>query len=468
MSIRNRLLLSLLSLWTVIWAAIAMVVVERSHHEVEELLDAELAQMAHVLRSIARNGDLQDMGSAGQVLEPIGHPYETKISFQLWDGQHLLAAFGAAPSARLAAQPGYSDQRIGAGEWRVFGLPCDEQEQILYVAQDYSIRRELVRYLTFNALQPILWSLPLAVLLIWLAVSDGLRSLSRLAHDVAARSDRRLEPVPADEVPMEVRPLVAALNGLMAQLRQTLSLERRFAADASHELRTPLAIIRTHAQIAQRMVDTPAAREALDHIAQGVERATRLVEQLLELSRLSYERARRESDRGSLLLAITDVAEDRRAAAQRKGIELDLSVPPDDIFTVGVPPAMLRVLLTNLVDNAIKFTPAGGQVSVTLDRTGEHVRLTVSDTGPGIPADARDRVFERFHRAPDQRAPGAGLGLSIVKRICELHRALIRLRDAAPDGQPQGMPGLRVEVLFDRLDSTTGAHDPTNAADAAV
>jgi signal transduction histidine kinase len=468
MSIRNRLLLSLLTLWIVIWAAIALVVVERSHHEVEELLDAELAQMAHVLRSIARHGDLWDSGPLGQTLIPIGHPYETKISFQLWDGEELLAAFGAAPSARLAAQPGYSDQRIGAGEWRVFGLPCDDQAQILYVAQDYSIRRELVSYLTFNALQPMLWSLPLAVLLIWLAVSDGLRSLARLARAVAARSDRRLEPIADEEVPLEVRPLVVALNALMEQLRRSLSLERRFAADASHELRTPLAIIRTHAQIARRLAEAPAAREALDNVTRGVDRATRLVSQLLDLSRLSYEHVQRGSERGSLLLVVSEAAEELRAAALGKGIRLDLSLPADDTFTVGVPPMMLRILVTNLLDNAIKFTPAGGRVFAGLDRSGRHIRLTVSDTGPGIPAHARARVFERFHRDADQLEPGAGLGLSIVGRICDLHQAMIRLTDAAPDARPGIMPGLRVEVLFNGGDGIADDRAPTKAKDAAA
>lgn len=448
MSIRNRLLVSLLALWTIVWAAIALVTVERSHHEVEELLDAQLAQLAHVLVGMARVGDLSVLGPQGQTLASIGHPYETKISFQLWDGDHLMAALGAAPNGRLADRPGFSDQSIGNTRWRVFGLPCDEREQVLYAAQDYSIRQELVRYLTLTALQPILWSFPLVGLMVWLAVTDGLRSLSRLARDVTERSDRRLEPIADDEVPAEVRPLIRALNTLMGQLRQALSLERRFAADASHELRTPLAIINTHTQISRRTTDPAVLRQALDNVAQGVERSARLVTQLLALSRLGYERAKRETDSASLVVAVSEVAEVRRAAASAKGLHLDCRLPGDDACVVGVPSSMLEVLVSNLLDNAVKYTPAGGSVVVAVRRLGSRVELIVSDTGPGIAVQERERVFERFYRGPDQAEPGAGLGLSIVRRICELHGATIELDEAGMGSSRSESPGLRVRILF--------------------
>ena len=235
MSIRVRLMVSLLALWTIIWGAIALIAVERANHEVEELLDAELAQMALVLRSIGLIGDLADLGPQGQSLASLGHPYETRISFQVWDGDELLARLGAAPTARLADRLGFTDQSVGGHRWRVFGYRCEQSGRVLYVAQDYAIRRELVRYLTFNALQPILWSLPLALLLIWLAVSDGLRPLARVAHAVEARSDRRLEPIPDDATPPEAQPLIKALNDLMQQVRRSpqCSSRKRFCGSVS-------------------------------------------------------------------------------------------------------------------------------------------------------------------------------------------------------------------------------------------
>jgi len=454
MSIRKRLLISLLSLWTIIWAAIGLIAVERSNHEVEELLDAEFAQLAHVLRSIAQFGDLATTGLRGHDLAEVAHPYETKISFQLWQGKRLLAALGAAPSSRLADQLGYSDQAVGEQEWRVFGLPFNAQGRVLYVAQDYSIRREMVRYLTLHALQPMLWSLPLAALLIWFAVTDGLRSLTRLARDVGERSDRRLEPIADDEAPTEVRPLVGALNELMEQLRQTLFTERRFAADAAHELRTPLAIIRAHSQIARRAQDPREAETALQNVALGIDRAARLVSQLLALSRLSCENAQGQFDSASLSRVAKGVIDDVRGTALSKGIKLDYIAAENDACTVRAPSWSLEILLNNLIDNAIKFTAEGGRVRVGVEPIGASVRLVVSDSGPGIPAREREQVFDRFYRRPDQEQPGAGLGLSIVKRICDLYGATVHLADADPQQLDQGTRGLRVEITFDRVPGT--------------
>lgn len=461
-SIRTRLMVSLLILWTIIWAAIALVVIERAHHEVEELLDAELAQMALVLRSMGLLGNLADLGADGQQTDSLGHPYETRISFQLWDGDQLLARLGAAPQERLADRLGFTDQTFGNVRWRVFGLPCDNSERELFVAQDYAIRREMVSYLSFNALQPILWSLPLAVLLIWLAVSDGLRPLSQLARAVAERSDRRLEPIDDEAIPAEVRPVIAALNTLMQQVRRTLALERRFSADASHELRTPMAIIRTHAQIAQRAQDPAQRNQALDSISRGIDRATRVVAQMLAMSRIRHDRALREGDSASLLLAVSEVLEDRRQVAEAAGLELQQRVVGNDIFVVGVSASMLKVLVANLIENAIKFTPPGGRVlaAIDADADADEIRLNVSDTGPGIPADRRERVFYRFYREPGQEEPGAGLGLSIVKRICDLHGARVELHDAQPadadaDANTDGAGcGLRVEIHFPRPRAT--------------
>ncbi len=461
MSIRNRLLASLFGLWVTVWAAITLVTVERANHEVEELLDAELAQTANVLRSIALAGNLPNVGRTPHALTPSGHPYEIKISFQLWDGDTLASAFGGAPDTRLAENFGYSDTDLNGNTWRVFGLPGADSTQALYVAQDHAIRRELVEYLTLHALQPILWSLPIALMMIWLAVSDGLRSLRRLANEVAERSDRRLEPVSVAELPTETVPLVRALNALMEKVRQTLSIERRFAADASHELRTPLAIIRTHTQVAARAGDAKDRKQALENALRGVDRAARLITQLLSFSRLNYDSAKRESDSGSLLLAVCDVLDDRRAAAAERSIQVTDRLPTSDICAVGVPTSILDVLISNLVDNAIKFTPDGGRVSVEVTALGsDALRLTVCDTGPGIPADQRDRVFERFCRQSDQQQAGAGLGLSIVKRICDLHGATITLgqansmsndADVTPADTTSVGVGLRVDVVLPRV-----------------
>ncbi|MBK1723000.1 ATP-binding protein [Thiocystis violacea] len=444
-SIRHRLLLSLFVVWATIWIAVAAVSLDRSEHEVGELMDAQLAQTAHVLRQITLAGHLPDVVGSPQKLSPIGHAYESMISFQLWRKEKLISAFGAAPKEPLGKAPGFSEHRIADTLWRVFGLPTGKAGEIIYVGQSYGIRQELIEYLTIHALRPILWSMPLAVLLIWLAVTDGLRPLRRLTSQIAHRSADQLDPIDTRRIPIEIRPLTAALNGLMKRLDRALAAERHFAADASHELRTPFTIIRTHAQIAQRSKNPDERDQALGRLIRGIDRASHLISQLLILSRLHHRVSDGEASSSSLVAAVTQVLEDKAAIAQAKDIALTSRTPPDDDALVDLSPAPLSILIGNLLDNAIKFTPAGGKVQVVVAARRGHLLLHVTDSGPGIPAADRERVFDRFYRPIGQGEPGAGLGLSSVRRICDLYHADIEVLDT-DTGQ-----GLLVEVRFRRM-----------------
>ncbi|MBK1641473.1 two-component sensor histidine kinase [Chromatium okenii] len=441
-SIRYRLLFSLFVVQAIVWIAVGLVALDRAQHEVDELLDAQLAQTAHVLHQITQTGHLPDIAGTPQTLSPIGHAYESKISFQLWRGEVLVSSFGAAPAEPLAHGLGFSDQQLADTRWRVFGLPTARAGEVLYVAQNDSIRQELIEYLTFQALQPILWSLPLTALLIWLAVSDGLRPLMRLTRDITHRSAAQLTPIDLRRAPLEIRPLTTALNGLMARLEQALAAERHFAADASHELRTPFAIIRTYAQIARRSTDAEERNDALAKLIRGVDRATHLIAQLLMLARLQHQTGAAAAGSWSLIATARQVVADKQEYADSKAIALSLHLPDGDPCCVGVAPAALTVLLGNLLDNALKFTPAGGRVTVAVQARRERVVLRVEDSGRGIAPGDQMRVFDRFYRPAGQTEAGAGLGLAIVQRICELHDAEIELLDAAPK------PGLLVEVNF--------------------
>jgi signal transduction histidine kinase len=367
----------------------------------------------------------------------------------------MTASFGAPQELRFGPALGFSDQELGGVRWRVLGLTCGAADRVLFVAQDEGLRTELLRYLTVHAMQPVLWSLPLAVVLIWLAVTGGLGALGRLAQDVAERSDGRLEPIGEAGVPTEVLPLIRALNRLMLQLRGTLALERRFAADASHELRTPLAIVRTHAQVARRAKDPGELQDALAAVDKGVERAARLVNQLLSLARLGSDSPPRDGEAASLAGAVGDAVADRQPAAVAKSIRLDCHLPERESAPVGVSGTALDLLVGNLVDNAIKYTPAGGWIAVTVQSEPQAAILRVEDSGPGIPAEDRELVVRRFYRGRDSDQPGAGLGLSIVKRICDLYGATLIFDDSGAQAGPAGGsapgPGLRVEVRFPPL-----------------
>lgn len=444
-SIRQRLLILLFAAWTTIWLAVALITLERSHHEIAEFFDAELAQTAQMLLEIHTAGMLPDL--VREPLEPpspIAHPYDHRVAFQLCRGGALIARCCGAPDRALAEIAGFSDQDVAGARWRVFGLPTATPDEMLFVGQSYAIRDELIGFLTTQALQPALWSLPLSLLLIWFAVTDGLRPLGRLARDIKRRSPQQLAAVDTETVPSEIRPLTDALNELMGRLRETLAAERRFAADASHELRTPLAIIKTNAQIAQRSRDPGDREEALDRLVQGVDRASHLVSQLLLLARLQSDALTAEGETGSLVAAASLVVEDLRAEALAKSLTLETTLPEDDAARVDVPPALLEILVQNLISNSVKFTPEAGRVEVRVTPDTDRVVLQVADTGPGIPEAERERVFGRFHRLAGQTIPGAGLGLSIVKRICDLFGAEIDLRAG------MGGRGLLAEVRFRR------------------
>ncbi|TXF11856.1 ATP-binding protein [Pelomicrobium methylotrophicum] len=285
---------------------------------------------------------------------------------------------------------------------------------------------------------------PLGILLpalggwIWFATRRGLAPLEDIAQEVARRAPEHLQPLAPAAAPTEIRPLVAALNRLFARVAQALENERRFTADAAHELRTPLAAMRAQAQVAQA-ARTPAEREhALEQIIDASHRAARLLEQLLTLARLDPAAAPTPAPVMLDTLA-AEVCAEFGARALDRGIHLALEAQPAS--TPGNAD-LLRVLLANLVDNALRYVPAGGHVVVRVGPRVGGAELAVSDDGPGIPASEREAVLRRFHRLAGQDVPGSGLGLSIAARIVELHHARLALEEG-PCGR-----GLTVRVSF--------------------
>jgi two-component system sensor histidine kinase QseC len=450
-SIRSRLLAWLLILFTVIWLVVTLATYLESRHEVEELFDAQLAQSAAVLAEIG----LSSLEAGGSNLERAvyGHPYGKKIAFQIWSGSRLLLRSTNAPVEPLAEVPGYSDRRLAGDTWRVFSLVLDDEPRHIYVGERYDVRDELILLVTLNALYPLSLALPALTLLIWLGIGRGLAPLSRIADEVAARSPDNLEPVAGSAgAPQEVQPLIAALDDLFARLESAFERERRFTSDAAHELRTPLASLKVQAQVALRAREEPQRRHALQQIIEGVDRTTRLVAQLLTLARLEPEAAAAALTRVDLQDLAGAVVEELSAASRRKGITVRLSTTLPRI-TLGHPTA-LRVLIRNLVENAILYSPEGSQVEVAVEQGADRLELSVSDSGPGIAAEDLALVFNRFYRGTSQSGVvGSGLGLSIVRRIAEIHGAEVRL-DSPPTGQ-----GLRVRVEFP---------SPTGGAVAAI
>lgn len=437
-SLRRRLLVLLLVTVLLAWATTALFTYFDARHEIGEMLDAQLVQSAGLIAAQLEYDMEEERG--GTVARQYKHEHE--LAFQVWDRQGRLRLRSAsAPPTRLNERgEGFGDLTLEGERWRVFSRWDEEGRYLVQVGERYELREELAQSVASHLMHPLAVALPVLALLIWLSVGAGLAPLGGIAKEVARREPNNLTPLDADRGPREVAPLVGALNALFDRVRASLEQERRFTADAAHELRTPLAAVKTQAQVALGAGDPGERSRALANVVSGTDRATHLVEQLLALSRLDPQTALSLEQPVALRkLAAECVAAQAPAAA---GKSVDLGLAPGEDGTVAGDPALLAVLLRNLVDNAVRYTPPGGEVEVAVRRAHGQVLLAVADSGPGIAEAERGRIFERFYRVLGNGEEGSGLGLSIVKRIADLHRASISL-SPGPHGR-----GLQVEVFF--------------------
>jgi two-component system OmpR family sensor kinase len=337
---------------------------------------------------------------------------------------------------------GFSTAITSEGRWRMFGVQAPTK--VIQVAQPMRVREQQAVDLALRTLTPFVLLMPVLVIFIWFAVGHSLEPFKRLTSLVQSRKVTALDPLPAANLPSEVQPLVGALNDLLGRLGAALERERGFMADAAHELRTPLTALYLQMGTLARATTETERADAMEKLSAGVQRAIRLVEQLLSLAR---QEPRADVARRRVLfddLAREVVAEMVPLADARK-IDLGISAS-QPAYVLGDPEA-LRTLVRNLVDNAVRYTPFGGTVDVSVqdsDEPGSHhgAVLRVVDTGPGIPADERQRVFDRFYRPPGTSPPGSGLGMAIVKAIADAHAASISL-DTGPSAH-----GLAVTVSF--------------------
>ena len=439
-SLRRRLLVLLVGGAGAAWALIALATYVDARGHTARMLDAQLVEYSEVLGAIANHEALEIAGGTTQH-DPA---YVQSCTYQVYslEGALLLRSHDA-PNEPLAPAEGFSDVRAAGVDWSAYRRTDSAHGVAIIVAHGVAERDAVVRGLAMRLLVPMLVGLPLLALALWLAVTRALRPLERLAHEVRGREAGRLGPIAAPDAPAEVEPLVSATNQLFARLEQSFENERRFTGDAAHELRTPLAALRTQAEVALTTANDERRRRALEQVVQGVERATRLVEQMLMLARL---------DAGDALpgFAPVDLAAACREAVVEAGPhaharDIDVALEVDARPRVNGDGVMLLALLRNLLDNALRFAPDSGKVRVGLRLEGGLACLAVEDSGPGVAPESRGRIFDRFFRGADGRGQGSGLGLSIVRRVVELHGGLL----AATSSPALG--GLRVEVRLPAL-----------------
>jgi two-component system sensor histidine kinase QseC len=445
-SLQGRVLALVLGLLALVWGTAAAWTWRDVRHELDELLDSHLAQAAALL-VVQQARELGDDDGDHAVDAPSLHRYAPKVAFQVFHEERLALRSANAPLAPMAAtgselrdglRTGYSTVRIAGVEWRVFAATGAKRDVQVFVGEQVHSRSAILRAALRSTLAPLALALPLLGLGAWWAVAGGLRPLRRLGRVLAERSPQALEPVVVDGAPSEMQPMVDALNGLLARIGALMQAERRFTADAAHELRTPIAAIRAQAQVALAETDEAARRHALQATLSGCDRATRLVEQMLTLSRLEAGAAPVRAPLDLAALARQEVAAlAERALAKRQDLALEAETP----CAVHGDGTLLAVMVRNLVDNAVRYAPQGSRIRVAVAGGGtQRAELLVEDSGPGLRDDDLHRLGERFFRAPGSGESGSGLGWSIVQRIAAVQGATV---DA--DRSP-ALGGLRVRV----------------------
>ena len=428
-SIRRQLIVTLLSTITVALLMGALATYVTARDEANAMFDYHLRQLALSLRDQAFQNAL-----------PPDFDHETQdFAVQVWsrDGVRIYISHPQNPLPSRV-RLGLATIDTEHGPWRVFATQA--RGQTIQVAQPMRIRDQLAFAAALRTVAPFFLLLPLLGMMIWVVVGRGLRSLDAVARAVTTRTPTALEPLPEAAVPVEVLPLVHSLNDLLLRLKRALDTQREFIADAAHELRTPLAALQLQVQLTERAQGEAERADALAELKRGLHRVTHSVHQLLTLAREEPGATQRRLGPVRLAELASRVIGEHVALAEAKTIDLGAAAGDNDVVVDGDAES-LRILTANLVANAIRYTPAGGRVDVTTGRDGARPFLEVCDSGPGIPAEDRGRVFDRFYRRSDAGESGSGLGLAIVKTIAERHRASVELGTAT-------LGGLRVRVRF--------------------
>jgi len=434
-SLRARLLWFLLAAILVAAGIQAFVAYRTVLQEADDIFDHHMQQMALSLRAglppSATVGGLSGLGAGEENFEFI---------VQVWTADGIRIFESAAQAALpQRAVLGFSNVQARRTTYRVFSMQAGPL--VIQVAQDMAARRRMAGSLALRTVGPIALAAPLLMLVVWWVVSLSLAPVARVRGQVAARQADDLSPLSEEDLPEEVRPLVHELNLLFDRVRKAFDAQKHFVADAAHELRSPLTALKLQVQGLRRASDEPTRELAIARLAAGIDRAARLVEQMLALARHEASAAAgAERESVSLPEVVRLAISDAVAAAQAQGI--DIGVVRADLAKVTGQAEALRMLVRNLLDNAVKYTPNGGRVDVAVIRFDDGVELSVDDSGPGIAADERERVLDRFYRSGEPQAPGSGLGLAIVKSIAELHGATVSLEHS------ESLGGLRVVVRF--------------------
>lgn len=367
------------------------------------------------------------------------------IQFRIYSplGKALAESVKAPKTTVHTIPTGFSSINVDNEQWRTFKLTTQTGNAVI-VYHPHVARLHLEENANTKAILVILLTIPPLGIFLWIIISRSLVSIHSISEAIKRRAHNNLSPIPTQDIPKEIYPLIIEINSLFDRLHQNFLRESRFAADAAHELKTPLAALKTHIQVAQSAKTIQETHQQLDKVISCVDRAAQTVDQLLMLSRTMPDAHMREYALVDIATAIAPILAELSPFAQQRKIEVAFQNHSSQSSLIFGHEIALQTLVANLIDNAIRYSPTQTTVTVTLDQDNDHYILSVQDQGPGIPESLRNRVFERFYRVLGTSQTGSGLGLNIVKQIVELHQGIIELENLS------GAAGLCVRILLPR------------------
>lgn len=447
-SMRNRLLLSTLGLFAVAWIAVAYMIERAEQHQLLEQFDVLLEQKYEFLKAIVRHehgeGDVggfaEELDSAALTLHLNGHRYG--LEYQVFTpSRKLLFGSARAPAEpMLASEHEYRDDVIGGLQWRI--LCGREAVSGHWIAVGYRIdnRADLMEDIAEETLRPLSITMMLLAAMLWYLIGRSLDPISKLASEIKGRHPLALDTISAYSVPKEVEPMIDSLNRLFKRLEEAFDSYDQFTTNAAHELRTPLAGLSLQVEASLRATTESDRLHALRMVKRGVDRASRIVEQMLALARLNTLNDSVHEQKTSLYAPSHKAVQSIEALAEDRNVTIQLSGDPST--EVWGMEGLIEILVANLVNNAVLYSPRGGRVSVQVGRDENCSYIVVEDSGPGIPEEMRALAMQRFIRLPEHGGEGSGLGLAIVRRIVDLHGAGLTLSNAETG------TGLRVIIEF--------------------
>lgn len=454
LSINRVLIIGILSFTILYILSIYYLSQRQAIHEIEELFDAQLAHSSSILMNLLSES-VSTIDQSSEHLPVVYHGfdevtlpstnalfYQKKVAYQIYNDQgKLLIVSGSAPNTRFADKHlGYSNANINDEDWRVFSLYDEDWHFWLHVGESASIRNELAHQISQQTLWPGIALLPFALLLLTVIIRFALKPLKQLTANIKRRDPKNLTAIELIHTPKEMRPVIDALNTLFFRLSDAISRERRLTADAAHELRTPLSVIMLHAQNAMAANNETERLQALQELETGVKRVSRLLEQLLTLSKVSPETIPVSQ------LVFYPLCQEVMAQMslpiieKHQQLELECEGENQSLKIMGSE-FLLEILLRNLIDNAREYSPENGEIRISILKKKQCLELLVEDSGPGVEPEHYQRLTDRFYREHQNKGKGAGLGLSLVNSIVEFHQGQLQFSES-------NLGGLAVRVLL--------------------